>query len=388
MSDLTRRFSGFVVAVAALAVMLPCRAARAAFPGNNGKIAFTDYASGNISGQLVVVPPQAAGEVTTLASEGGLNDAASWSADGARIAFYSTRDGNPEIYVMNADGSEQQRLTDNPAFDYLPAWSPDGQTVLFSSDRDGDFEIYRMSATGGEAIQLTFTDGFDGSATWSLDCSKVAFSSERDGDYEIFTMNGDGSEQTQLTSNTALDLYPDWSPDGKRIAFATDREGTVSRDIWVMNADGSEQNSLVSRAGGDSDPAFSPDGTLVAFAGDDQGASDSIYIANADDGGDLVQVTATTTRDHRGPDWQPIVAQEGITGAECPPFVICGDANVDFRIKATDALLILKAAVHQPIECALVRCDTDNGGTVVASDAQRVLRRAVGVNTVLNCPKP
>ncbi len=389
MTDLTRRFSNLAVAVVALVAVQQCRTAWAAFPGENGKICFTDYTQVDVSGQVAVVPPEAAGEVTPLTSEGTLNEGASWSPDGTRIAFSSTRDdGNTEIYAMNADGSDQQRLTENAAFDYLPDWSADGQTLLFSSNRDGDFEIYRMSATGGEAIQYTSSNGFDGVAAWSPDCSKIVFSSQRDGDFEIFTMNGDGSGQTQLTFNTENDLYDDWSPDGQQIAFATERAGTVGRDIWVMNADGSEQHSLISRAGGDTDPAFSPDGTLISFAADNQTNFDSIYVASAVDGGDLVHVTEPGTHNHRSPDWQPVVAQEGINSVECPPFVICGDANIDFRIKATDALLILKAAVGQPIPCELVRCDTDDGGKVLSSDAQRVLRRAVGLPAVLNCPKP
>ena len=66
----------------------------------------------------------------------------SWSPDGQRIAFDSNRDGDWELYVMNADGSEVRKLTQNDGSDYYPAWSPDGQRIAFQSDRDGDFEIY------------------------------------------------------------------------------------------------------------------------------------------------------------------------------------------------------------------------------------------------------
>jgi len=85
-----------------------------------------------------------------------------------KIAFTSDRDGNHEVYVMNADGSGQTRLTDNPAADALPAWSPDGSRIAFTSDRDGNPEVY--------------------------------------------VMNADGSGQTNLTSNPATDAFPAWSP--------------------------------------------------------------------------------------------------------------------------------------------------------------------------------
>ena len=85
----------------------------------------------------------------------------SWSPDGKRIAFVSTRDGwgNSNIYVMDADGSNQQRLTDGPNGDRYPSWSPDGQRIAFASIRDGNVmpEIYVMNADGSNQRRLTRT---------------------------------------------------------------------------------------------------------------------------------------------------------------------------------------------------------------------------------------
>jgi hypothetical protein len=77
----------------------------------------------------------------------------------AKIAFYSDRDGNHEIYVMNADGSGQINLTDNPADDLGPAWPPDGSRIAFHSERDGNPEIYVMNADGSDVIRLTTAGG-------------------------------------------------------------------------------------------------------------------------------------------------------------------------------------------------------------------------------------
>src|SRR5256885_16405756 len=81
-----------------------------------------------------------------------------WSPTGQRIAFTSTRDGNPEIYVMNADGSAQTRLTNNPGADANPSWSPDGQRIALETTRDGASEIYVMNADGSQLTNVTNND--------------------------------------------------------------------------------------------------------------------------------------------------------------------------------------------------------------------------------------
>ena len=84
-----------------------------------------------------------------------------------RIAFTSDRDGNSDIYVMNADGSDVTRLTENPGHDWRPDWSPDGQLIAFTSERDGDLDIYVMNADGSGVTQLTNNPGYDLDPAWS-----------------------------------------------------------------------------------------------------------------------------------------------------------------------------------------------------------------------------
>ena len=84
-----------------------------------------------------------------------------------RIAFFSDRDGNDEIYVMDADGSNQTRLTNNPAWDCDPAWSPDGSRIAFTSDRDGNYQVYVMNADGSGQANSTDNAGGDGWPAWS-----------------------------------------------------------------------------------------------------------------------------------------------------------------------------------------------------------------------------
>ena len=141
---------------------------------------------------------------------------------------------------MNADGTNQTGITDNPASDEAPAWSPDGSKIAFDTGREGNEEIYVMNTDGTKQIRLThnFPSGFP---AWSPDGSKIAFTSDRDGNEEIYVMGADGSNQTRLTHNPTSDL-PAWSPDGSKIAFTSDRDGNP--EIYVMNADGTDQTHL------------------------------------------------------------------------------------------------------------------------------------------------
>jgi Tol biopolymer transport system component len=132
-----------------------------------------------------------------------------------QIAFESDRDGNAEIYVMDADGTELERLTDDPAGDAQPAWSPDGTKIAFASDRDGDLDLYVMNADGSGVEQLT--DDFPGTESypaWAPDGTRIAFTGLRGGDppFGIYVMNADGTGVRRCTDDPAEDAGPVWSP--------------------------------------------------------------------------------------------------------------------------------------------------------------------------------
>ena len=93
----------------------------------------------------------------------------------AKIVFMSKRDGNPEIYIMNPDGSEQVNLTQHPAADYQPAWSPNGKQILFSSDRDGIFDLYLMDADGANVRKVFANSKYRWEAAWSPDGKRIAY---------------------------------------------------------------------------------------------------------------------------------------------------------------------------------------------------------------------
>src|SRR5436190_9367020 len=99
-----------------------------------------------------------------------------------RIAFYSDRDGNNEIYsVAGPGGGNLTRLTNNTASDSEPVWSPDGSQIVFTSNRPGNFEIYKMNADGTGQTRLTNKAAFDADPSWSADGTQIVFASDRDG---------------------------------------------------------------------------------------------------------------------------------------------------------------------------------------------------------------
>ncbi len=174
-------------------------------------------------GVLAVAPtPQPA---TRLTFHDAFDSGPDWSPDGRRIAFASDRDGNREIYVMNADGFGVTRLTVNDAIDSSPAWSPDGRRIAFHSTRDGNWEVYVMNADGSGVTRLTNNDARDWHPEWSPDGRSIVFDSNRDGNLDIYGVNADGSGLTRLTVHGADDFSPAWSPDGRRIAFVSGSGG-------------------------------------------------------------------------------------------------------------------------------------------------------------------
>jgi dipeptidyl aminopeptidase/acylaminoacyl peptidase len=217
------------------------------------------------------------------------------------IVFQTNRDGNAEIYTMNAEGTDRVNLTMNPAEDIQPRWSPDGGQIVFVSNRTGNDEIYTMNADGSGVTRLTFTSATNRRPSWTAD-GQILFQSDRDGNREIYLMNADGGDQQNLTRSPTDDAYAAASPRGERIVFTSDRGG----DYHLYVREGARPGSVLQITGdaGFAQANWSPRGNDLVFARFDSSGGSELFTAHANGTG-LTQLTNTPGRVEFEPAWSP-----------------------------------------------------------------------------------
>jgi Tol biopolymer transport system component len=338
------RATGVLVAAVMLAMILlfvvaGARPADAAFPGKNGKIAFSKDNFRQGSSGIFTINPDGS-EPDRL----GPGYSPSWSADGGKVVFENfSGDGeeefNQDIYVMNADGSGVEQVTSGRAYDFSPSFFPSGDKIAFvrESPRNGT-DVFTKDLTTNELTKLTDDPGFyEESLAVSPDGTKIAYS-RYNRSSEIFVMDSDGSDPQNITTTGRVDEFgPDWSPDGTKIAFTSYRFNFVEMgdaeegkafepatieseaaasdhaveeekvEVSVMNADGTQRKDLTSSPAYDTYPAFSPNGTRIAFTRmtfSRRSEESDIFVMRADGTG-VRQLTDTRAFEW-GPDWQPL----------------------------------------------------------------------------------
>jgi Tol biopolymer transport system component len=305
----------------------------------NGRIAF--YSDQNsLDTNIFLINPDGSSRtpITDDASNpdlifGTFDFSPSWSPDGMKLAFVSSRDGSGfQIYSMNADGSSVKKLSDNSNQDSEPAWSPDGSKIAFTqgggcvivggrrrhgagaaqSEDPCKPYIYSMNIDGSNRVNLSQIPGF--SPVWSPDGSKIAFSSyDQNFNPDIFIMDADGSNRIQVTNTPTGEYVSSWSPDGTRLAFMSDRDDPINQfigEIYTMKIDGSDVVRLTNNQVEDSGPVFSPDGTKIAFQrGQAFGLNQNseIFVMNVD-GSNQTNLTNNSAEDFGPPSWQPLSA--------------------------------------------------------------------------------
>lgn len=224
------------------------------------------------------------------------------------LAFVSSRDGDYAIYVMDANGGGEKRLTEADGddvdertifFQIDPAWSPDGRRIAFASGRSGSADVYVMNVDGTATERLTSTKQNDTHPTWSADGRRIAFA--RAGD--IYTMSADGSGQRRISDVLAEESDPSWSPDGSWIAYVRRTPGTPTQNVWVMRPDGSDRRALTAPEGRAFTPAWSPDSARVVFASNAEGGVYELFTIGLD--GKRLRQVAPTAADNFEPSWSP-----------------------------------------------------------------------------------
>jgi Tol biopolymer transport system component len=216
--------------------------------------------------------------------------------DGKRIAFRSDRRRNDEVFVMNADGTRQRDLTNNPHSDYSPAWSPDGRTIAFATDRRGrPNDLWLMDADEGNQRPLVEQRGIDEYPTWSQDGSQLTFGctlgkilASRVGDFEVCVVNADGTGLRRITDARGISAAAGWSPDGSLIFLGSNRDQnpgdvTTCGDIFVIHPDGTGLRKLTDGSQTYCLTSVSSDGHIFFSSDrrDHEGESD-LWVMNAD----------------------------------------------------------------------------------------------------------
>lgn len=226
------------------------------------------------------------------------------SPDAQRIAFASHRDGNWEIYVADADGGNQTRLTRRHGHTRFPMWSPDRSKIAFVGQIGGQgdgWDFWVMNADGTNLRRMFAGVVAKSNREWSPDGKHIAVTANIEGNADIYLVDVAAARLTRLTSATAVDRDPSWSPDGARIVFSSERDG--NSEIYVVRTDGSELRRITSDPSEDASPMWSPDGSQIVFVSRYPGASELHLVRPDGTGFERLTTGAHSSRD--APRWSP-----------------------------------------------------------------------------------
>ena len=188
-------------------------------------------------------------KVKRISGYKGLNTGAVLSPKGDSLAITLSKDGNPDIYLINPNtGAVIKKLTNSWGIDTSPSWSPDGSQIAFVSDRHGSPQIWVMNADGSNPKRLTFQGDYNQTPAWSPRGDAIAFTARDERNiFDVFTVRVSDSVITRLTQNQGNNEEPTWSPDGRYLAFTSTRSGRS--EVYLSNPDGRFQRKLNTREG-------------------------------------------------------------------------------------------------------------------------------------------
>jgi TolB protein len=205
---------------------------------------------------------------TKLTDGKGRYKAPTWSPDGKRIAFCSSKSEHSQIYIMDADGKNVSQLTHSKQNHYAPNWSPDGQTIAFCRDarKDRICEICTLNVKDGKDLKV-LSNSNEYEPVFSPDGKSIAVVAARKDEYAIYTMDADGKNMTRLVEQPVFSpaMVPAWSPDGKQLAVTLSVDNGY--ELHLVQPDGRGQKAVtkfgshkIARC-----PSWSPNGKQLSF---------------------------------------------------------------------------------------------------------------------------
>ena len=223
------------------------------------RIAFTCYpTSGTVLTAQICLYSTITNRETSWQQFEGMNTAPAWSPDGGAIMFTSSRYGTPELFIADANGNHVRRVTHSMGADISAAFDPNtGQRVAFVSDRGGLPQLYTMNVDGEDTQKLPLPDmDYIVDPAWSPNGQLLAFSRRRpNGNYDLSVMDLVSQQVVDLTQDAGRNERPSWAPDGRHIVFESTRTGV--RQVWSMLSDGTRPRQLTT-LGQNESPNWSP----------------------------------------------------------------------------------------------------------------------------------
>ncbi len=250
----------------------------------------------------LAVMDQDGANVRYLPDASGLVLGPRFSPNDQQILYISFNTGSPEVYLMNLDTNQRERLGAFPGMTFAPQFSPSGNEVVFSLAQDGNTDLYAMSLGSRRKRRLTRSPGIETSPSYSPDGSQIVFESDRSGRQQLYVMSAGGGEGRRISFGSGSYASPIWSPKGDLIAFTKISGGQFG--IGVMRPDGSDER-ILARGFNVEGPTFSPNGRVLMFFAEGAGARGSAELRSIDVSGRNPQ-RAPSPGAASDPGWSPL----------------------------------------------------------------------------------
>jgi TolB protein len=186
----------------------------------------------------------------------GLTIGGAFSPDGREIAISREESkGNSDIVLLDRSGAVVDRLTDDDGIDVSPSWSPDGRRIAYCSSRGGSPQIYVLDLGSRQSRRVSMQGSYNTQPSWSPAGDRIAYTGRVGGRFQIFVVEAGGGGARQITRSGGDNVDPSWSPDGRYLVFRSTRTGQGR--LWVSDWRGASQTELIAGSGDDSSPSWS-----------------------------------------------------------------------------------------------------------------------------------